>query len=181
LIQVNRPNPAFIHGWNLRLSGGRKRAHGEEQRAEAMKHAQALFCLGALIVAAGPALAKPAYVPSTVNLRAAPGTKSEIVAKIPAGSLVNMKECSEGWCEITWQEKTGFAIQTGLDMTGRVPRQQASAAAPSRTTPPGATYSAGSRYVVEDDPVYYESVPPPRVYYDTPYYRPYWGWRRYWW
>lgn len=147
-----------------------------------MKHVQALLCLGAgltaLIVAGAPALAKPAYVPSTVNLRAAPGTKSEIVAKIPGGSLVETKECSEGWCEITWQEKTGFAIQTGLDMSGRVPRQQASV--PPRVPAPGAGYSAGPRYVAEEEQVYYEPLPP-RVYYDGPYYRPYWGWRRYGW
>ncbi|MGB7578498.1 MAG: hypothetical protein WBM16_11420, partial [Pseudolabrys sp.] len=40
-----------------------------------------------------PALAKPAYVASTVNLRAAPGTGSEIVAKIPGGSLVEASAC----------------------------------------------------------------------------------------
>jgi hypothetical protein len=68
-----------------------------------------------------PALAKPAYVASTVNLRAAPGTGSEIVAKIPGGSLVEASACDEGWCEISWQDKKGFAIQTALDMSGRVP------------------------------------------------------------
>ena len=91
--------------------------------SKAMKYAQALFCLGVLVFSAAPALAKPAYVASTVNLRAAPGTKSEIVAKIPGGSLVDTKDCSEGWCEITWQDKSGFAIQTALDTSGRVPRQ----------------------------------------------------------
>ena len=42
----------------------------------------ASFILGiAVACIAAPALAKPAYVASTVNLRAAPGTGSEIVAK----------------------------------------------------------------------------------------------------
>src|ERR1700690_4219491 len=90
-----------------------------------MKHAQLLFCLGVLMVSATAALAKPAYVASTVNLRAAPGTTSEIVAKIPGGSLIDAKDCSEGWCEVSWQEKSGFAIQTALDMSGRVPRPAA--------------------------------------------------------
>ena len=81
-----------------------------------------------LVVAsiAMPALAKPAFVPSTLNLRAAPGTGSDIVAKIPGGSLVDTGGCDEGWCEVTWQEKKGFVIQSALDLSGRVPQQRAS-------------------------------------------------------
>jgi uncharacterized protein YraI len=120
------------------------------------------------MVSATPALAKPAYVASTVNLRAAPGNTSEIVAKIPGGSLIDAKDCSEGWCAVTWQEKSGFAIQTALDMSGRVPRAAA--------RPPAYRPNAG--YVVDDEPVY--DAPPPVYYYDGPYYRPYWGWRRRW-
>ena len=90
----------------------------------------ASFILGiAIACIAAPALAKPAYVASTVNLRAAPGTGSEIVAKIPGGSLVDAAACDEGWCEISWQDKKGFAIQKALDMSGRVPQQRAAAAA----------------------------------------------------
>jgi uncharacterized protein YraI len=77
-----------------------------------MTHVRLLYCLGVLIISAAPALAKPAYVASTVNLRAAPGTTSEIVGKIPGGSLIEAKDCSEGWCAVTWGEKSGFAIQT---------------------------------------------------------------------
>ncbi len=87
-----------------------------------MKHARILFGLGVLLFSAAGAVAKPAYVATTVNLRAAPGTTSEIVAKIPGGSLVDTKDCTEGWCEVTWQDKSGFAIQTALDLSGRVPR-----------------------------------------------------------
>ncbi len=90
-----------------------------------MKHAHIFFGLGVLVFSAMPALAKPAYVGSTVNLRAAPGTKSEVVTKIPGGSLIDAGECSEGWCEVTWQDKKGFAIETALDLSGRVPRQAA--------------------------------------------------------
>ena len=129
----------------------------------------------AIACVAMPALAKPAYVASTVNLRAAPGTGSEIVAKIPGGSLVDAAACDEGWCEISWQDKKGFAIQTAIDMSGRVPQQRAAAAGPA--------YRQGPQVVegpeVVDGPVYYDPPPPP-VYY-RPYYRPYWGWRRHWW
>jgi uncharacterized protein YraI len=129
----------------------------------------------AIACVAVPAMAKPAYVASTVNLRAAPGTGSEIVAKIPGGSLVDTGGCDEGWCEITWQDKKGFAIQTALDMSGRVPQQRAAASGPA--------YRQNTEVVegpeVVDGPVYYD--PPPVVYYGRPYYRPYWGWRRHWW
>ena len=50
-------------------------------------------------------------------------------AKIPGGSLVDASACDGGWCEIAWQDKKGFAIQSALDMSGRVPQQRAAAVA----------------------------------------------------
>jgi len=142
-----------------------------------MKHAHILFGLGVLVFSAMPALAKPAYVGSAVNLRAAPGTKSELVAKIPGGSLIDAGACSEGWCEVTWQDKKGFAIETALDMSGRVPHQ--AAARPPGYAGNGPT-DPNAGYVPGDEPAYYG--PPPGYYYGPgPYYRPYWGWRRHGW
>ncbi len=170
LIHVNGaalcPDPAVFAGWNS-LTSAAPGVPGQERKSSAMKHARIVFGLGVLVFSATGAMAKPAYVASTVNLRAAPGTTSEIVDKIPGGSLVDAKDCSDGWCAVTWQEKSGFAIQTALDMSGRVPR---------RAGPPG--YPPRSSFIVEDEP-YYEAPPPP-VYYDGPYYRRYWGWRRHW-
>ena len=150
-----------------------------------MKHARLLSCLGILMVSAAPALAKPAYVASTVNLRAAPGTTSEIVGKIPAGSLIDAKDCSEGWCAVTWQDKSGFAIQSSLDMSGRVPAQRS--AQPSGRLSQGPAYRgrvytnepvyADEPGYVEAPPVYYEPRPYYYGYYG-PSYRRYWGWRR---
>ena len=54
-----------------------------------------ISCLGILLGAGTAATAKPVYVPSTVNLRAAPGTTSEVVAKIPGGSLIDADNCTE--------------------------------------------------------------------------------------
>ncbi len=140
-----------------------------------MRHVVRL-ALGACLVfgAASGALAKPAYVGSTLNLRAAPGTTSEIVAKIPGGSLVDAGECTEGWCAVTWQEKSGFAIQSALDLSGRVPPRRTAARRPAY----------GPRYV-DEPPIYYEVPPPPFYarpypyyfggpYYGRPYYRRHW-------
>jgi uncharacterized protein YraI len=141
-----------------------------------MKYAHILFGLGVLALSAMPALAKPAYVGSTVNLRAAPGTKSDVVTKIPGGSLIDAGACSEGWCEVTWQDKKGFAIETALDMSGRVPRQ-AAVRQPGYAGNGPADPNAG--YVPVDEPAYYG--PPPGYYYGPgPYYGHYWGWRRHW-
>ncbi|MFA6267618.1 MAG: SH3 domain-containing protein [Pseudolabrys sp.] len=122
--------------------------------------------LGLGLASSCAALAKPAYVPSTVNLRAAAGTDKEILGKIPSGSLIDVGECSAGWCAVTWQGKSGFAIETAIDQSGRVPQRRATR----------------RRYYVEEPPIYYR-VPPPPVYYGyygRPY-GPYWGWRhRHW-
>lgn len=120
----------------------------------------------AVFALATAASAKPAYVGSTVNLRQAPGTTSEIVGKIPGGSLVDASECTEGWCAVTWQGKAGFAIETSLDMSGRVPQQRRAAVRRPLFGPDEI-----------DEPVYYDAPPP--VFFGRPYYygRPYYGHR----
>src|SRR5664280_141043 len=107
----------------------------ERDSEPAMKLTPQLLSLGILLGATAVAAAKPAYVASTVNLRAAPGTTSEIVGKIPGGSLIDADNCSEGWCAVSWQDKKGFAIQSALDMSGRVPQQRA-ARSPRYPAPP---------------------------------------------
>jgi uncharacterized protein YraI len=168
---------------NIAPSSGFDPAAGMNETATMiMKFAPYLLGIGVLLGTATGALAKPAYATSTVNLRAAPGTTSEIVAKIPGGSRFEAGECSEGWCEVTWQGKSGFAIATALDLSGRPPPRRP-------TRPPG--YQDGTDYVEGGPPVYYEDAPP--VYYAPPppyygYYGPYYrgygyryrGWRRRW-
>jgi len=138
-----------------------------------MNSAMRSALIGGLALAAAPALAKPAYVMTTVNLRAAPGTTNEIVAKIPGGSLVDADNCTDGWCAVNWQGKSGFAIQTALDLSGRVPQP----AGPPRSyySGPGYPPPPDDDVVVEGPPVYYG----PRPYYYG-YYGPRWGWRHRW-
>lgn len=133
-------------------------------RQQALK----LMVVGMVTAMSASAFAKPAYVPSTVNLRTGPGTDKEVLGKIPSGSLIDVGTCTGGWCAVTWQDKSGFAIETAIDFSGRVP--------PRRTL--------RRRYYVEEPPAYYLPPPPPPVYV-VPYYRrhyfgPYWGWRDRW-
>jgi uncharacterized protein YraI len=145
-----------------------------------MKFASQLVSVGVLLASVTIATAKPGYVLTTVNLRAAPGTGAEIVTKIPGGSLIESKGCEQGWCEVSWQEKTGYAIQTALDLSGHVPVVTPNSAAQAprvRTAAPLQSYRP--RGFVVDEPIYYDP-PPAVVYYD----RPYWPrryWRRWWW
>ena len=98
------------------------------------------ICAAALVLlSAASRGAEPAYVTSTVNLRAGAGTDNEIVAKIPAGSLVDATNCTD-WCEVEWQGKKGFAIATALDRSGR------DAGAPHRDDARGPPPRAGRLY-----------------------------------
>ncbi|HEY0223346.1 MAG TPA: SH3 domain-containing protein [Pseudolabrys sp.] len=130
--------------------------------------------MGILLAAATPALAKPAYVATTVNMRSAPGTTSEVVAKIPGGSLIDADNCTDGWCAVNWEGKSGFAIQTALDLSGRVPQQRRVA----RQGGPVVYEDDEPEYVVGGPSVYYG--PRPYYYGYGPYYRGGWGWRHRW-
>lgn len=136
-----------------------------------VRWASCVVCVAGVAMFAGAAVAKPAYVPTALNLRAAPGTTNDVVAKIPGGSLVDVGACTDNWCAVTWQDKQGFSIQSGLDMSGRVPARR-----------PARRYVRGG-YVPVDGPVYYDEpvyVAPPPAYYYYPYrYRRYWG-RHHW-
>src|SRR4029079_14345456 len=101
------------------------------------------ICAASLVlVSALSAGAEPAYVASTVNLRAGAGTGNEIVAKIPGGSLVDAANCSD-WCEVECQGKKGFAIATALDRSGRVPGPRSA----TRRAAPAAGAVAPGAYV----------------------------------
>jgi Bacterial SH3 domain len=138
----------------------------------------ALSCC-ALLLMAGAASAKPGFATATVNLRAEANTTSDIVAKIPLGGRVDVGDCSDGWCAVTYQDKSGFSIQTSLDASGK-PRAV-------RSGPPGA--GPNGRWVRVPPPGYGADGPPPGVVYGPgpyyggpgPYYGygPYWGYRRF--
>jgi SH3 domain-containing protein len=125
-------------------------------------------CAFALLTAS--ALAKPGVATTTVNLRAEANTSSGILAKIPGGARLDIGDCTEGWCAVTFQGKSGFAIQTALDASGR-PR------AVRRAPPPG--YGPDDDFVPAG-PGYgpYPVAPPGIVYAPGPYFYgpgPYWG------
>jgi len=126
-------------------------------------------------VRSGPGRA--AAVTATVNLRSGPGTDSDVITTIPAGSRVRITGCDGEWCSVTWNGNSGYAIARNLGAAA--PRQ-----AGTYRGPPGYAeeYEAGPP-AVYGAPGYY---PPPAVVYGPAYYGPGyyygrgWGGRRRW-
>ena len=134
-----------------------------------------LTIAAALTLITGAAAAAPGTAVSTVNLRAEANTSSTILGKIGAGSRVEVGDCTGGWCAVTWQSKSGFVIQTSLDMSGRP-------VARARRVAPGSQYVVPVRSpgYVPVPPPGYAAVPPAVVYapgyIGAPYYYgPRWG------
>lgn len=162
---------------------------------------KSLLCAGAFaLLLAGSAAAAPGTALTTVNLRAEANTTSEILGKIPGGSRIDVAECNGGWCAVSWAGKSGFAIQTALDTTGRA-RPRVVRRAPPRAydpdddeyvpmppgygPPPPRGYVAGPPGYVAGPPVVYGPGPGPYLYGPGPYWGGYWGgprwgygWRR---
>jgi uncharacterized protein YraI len=116
--------------------------------------------------------ARFAVVTANVNLRSRPGTDAEILTTIPAGSRVQVADCSD-WCRVTWSRQSGFAIARNLDIEGTGQRRAYRTAPRYTGGPPPTIYETGPP-VVYGPPVYYG---PPAVY--APGY--YWGPRHYGW
>src|SRR5262245_39084871 len=92
---------ALLKRQSVVIKSGRGRVG--DRRGNAMKLARLTLCAGAFAILSSYAAAKPAYVLTTVNMRSGPATTNDIVAKIPAGSLVEANNCNNGWCEVSWQ------------------------------------------------------------------------------
>lgn len=119
------------------------------------------------------ATAKPIAATTETNLRKGPGTDSEVVTLIPKGGVVEVGDCTNGWCAASFDGKDGFVIGRNVGMGPRpAPRGRAMGAV--QVYDEGAPVYAGPVY---GPPVYYRPYP----YYGYPYgwgYRG-WGWR-YW-
>jgi hypothetical protein len=131
-----------------------------------------------VLLLTGVASAKHGVAASTVNLRAEANTTSEVLAKIPAGAKLEVGDCKDGWCAVTYQGKSGFSIATALDLSGK-PRRMV------RRLPPG----IGPDDDFEPVPHGYAAPPPPVAYapgpayyyYGGPHWGPYWGYRGWGW
>jgi Bacterial SH3 domain len=61
-----------------------------------------------LMVAKAPAEEfKPSATIASVNLRKAPRIDGEILALIPMGTIVEVGDCRDGWCRVSWNGQDG--------------------------------------------------------------------------
>lgn len=72
------------------------------------------FAAATVIALTAAASAKPVTLAAETNMRAAPGTKSEVVTLIPKGSAIEVGECDAGWCKVKFGDREGFAIARNL-------------------------------------------------------------------
>ena len=118
------------------------------------------------------ATAKPIATTAETNLRKGPGTDSEVLTLIPKGGVVEVGDCTNGWCAASFDGKDGYVIARNVGMGPRpAPRGRRMGAV--QVYDEGPTY--GRR--VYGPPLFYRPYP----YYGYPYgwgYRE-WGWR-YW-
>jgi hypothetical protein len=93
----------------------------------------------AVLVVLSPvcASAAPGVVNTTVNLRQGPGTSTQIVGRIPAGSQVDVGSCSGEWCQATFQGMSGYVIATALAQGGAPGGRPPGAPPPGSPPPPG--------------------------------------------
>jgi uncharacterized protein YraI len=94
--------------------------------------------------------ARFAVVTANVHLRSGPSTDAEVLVTIPAGSRVEVTDCSE-WCMVTWKAQSGFAIarNVGARRQGRAQRT-----APRYAGAPAVAGPSG----LNEPPVVYETL-----------------------
>jgi uncharacterized protein YraI len=110
------------------------------------------------------ATAKPIATTGETNLRKGPGTDSEVLTLVPKGGVVEVGDCTNGWCAASFDGKDGYVIARNVGMAPRpAPRGRAMGAVQ--------VYDEGA-------PVFARPVYRPYPYYGYPYGWAYrgWGW-----
>jgi uncharacterized protein YraI len=119
--------------------------------------------LAALVIGAGAASAREGTTTTELGLHSGPAGNTELLLTMPAGSKVSVGACSGGWCKVTWNSYSGYAIQSRLVI---------SAAAPSSRVARRGSYPAGGDIVPIYPPYPYRSGYYPKAdwYFDIPPY-----------
>ena len=120
----------------------------------------------ALLFSVASAEANPTTVSAEVNLRDTPATSGKILALIPKGTSVEATNCSNGWCQVSFNGQQGYAISRNLGMAQPAPRRVVRRPVPQVYAEGPVEYDPGPVYVGPPYPYYYGY---------GPYYGGYWG------
>lgn len=104
-----------------------------------------IYAAGFLLLSTSLAAAAPARVETDLNVRSGEGTAYPVVAVMPAGAIVDVTGCADGWCFV--RDYGGFASAAYFDAPGPV-----YVAPPTTVVVPGPVYRepnyrAGSRII----------------------------------
>lgn len=78
-----------------------------------MKLPAILFASAALLACStGIAAASTAVADADVNLRSGPGTEYDVIAVIPNGAAVDVRNCTAQWCRVRYAGNEGWASST---------------------------------------------------------------------
>lgn len=91
---------------------------------------------GLLVLSTGFALAAPAVVQESVNLRAGPGVEFPVITALPEGAPIDVMGCEGSWCRVAFGRSVGFASREFLALGGQ----------PGPRGPGYATYGEGDEY-----------------------------------
>jgi uncharacterized protein YraI len=79
-----------------------------------------LACLAASLCVGLSACSDPGIVTVKAELRRVPADKSEVLATIPKGSVVKVRDCSNGWCRTSWNGRDGYILTKNVRIGGSV-------------------------------------------------------------
>jgi hypothetical protein len=71
-----------------------------------MRHLLLAFCLLAALSSAAPA--DPALTADASVMRAAPSVQAHIVQRAPARAEIDLSNCSQDWCYVSWRNMFGY-------------------------------------------------------------------------
>lgn len=72
------------------------------------------FSVSVVLVFSSAGQALEATTTTALSLREGPGTNYARLATMPAGALVDLKDCRDNWCAVSWKGYAGYASQSWL-------------------------------------------------------------------
>lgn len=115
---------------SARRNVGSDSCEGEEDKGEKEMPMRTWIMLGTglFVVATGFANAATVTTGNQSVLRAGPGSSFSVIGHMPAGTKVEVTDCSGGWCQVDFNGIAGFVGAPDLGPAGRIgnsPRSRA--------------------------------------------------------
>ncbi|SRR5271170_8300957 len=72
------------------------------------------LAFGLLTALCSAARADPALTTTPSVMRAAPSVKAQVVQRVPARAEIDLSNCSQGWCYVSWRNMFGYLPATAV-------------------------------------------------------------------